>query len=214
MNEKIQELFARVIENFGPPPDKRGIMPELKWIFDIFLFYRDNKPAITDQDFQSGDPSLNVQMNFYIDERCEHLMDSANVIYGLDHKQFLEMLSSYIKTGQVEHLPQLSPTEMERKSAIIKATKMTNELSEHFEHIPGDRDLYKKVATDFYRDKAHGKDYCLICGDTSDETTLITIVNSDEENKKLCKDCMNNQRSMYGIKFSKIKQNRSYIIHK
>ena len=73
-----------------------------------------------------------------------------------------------------------------------------------------EKDIYQNLIQEQNADI----DHCTICGDSCEDTILIYICNFDNSNKFLCKDCMELQTTMYGVKFSIIINNRACIMKK
>ena len=208
INIKIQALIDKMVVKFGPPPE-HGIYPELKWIFDVWNFYNDNCPQI--RSFHDED---NIQMAFYVGERRHHMVEQAQIVYGLSAEKFFTMLKIYDETGNIEKIPMFSETEMKKQIDLIEAVKHTEEITEYLRDNPHEHEILKETKKKYFEEHSNGEPFCLVCGDTSDQCPLITIVNSDDDNKLICEECMKNQTKLFGLKFSKIKQNRSFILNK
>jgi len=207
LNNWIVKLNNDMVLKFGEPPKERGIMPSLKQLFDSYLFYNENKPEI--KDFED---IITINMSMYIGERMQHIVESADIVYAIEPKNFFELLKKYIETSIVEDIPKLTKNEMDKRIQKKEIEKITNDIN-NINNNPKSKQTIRNLITNKHNEHNKGKEYCLICGDNNEETSLIMIVNSNESNKNLCIDCMNHQKSVFGVKFSKIKNNKSYMMN-
>jgi hypothetical protein len=114
--------------------------------------------------------------------------ESAGNLYGLTKKQFMDELTNYIDTGNI-----------------------INDVPPNIENaapIKFNQQEFRKATEEYYKEKHGNKPHCTICGDTKDENILIKIKNAD---KILCKECIDLQKNMHGVKFSKIINNNGKL---
>lgn len=143
-------------------------------------------------------------MNFYIDERCEHLDDSANAIYNLSNEQFHNIIFKYINTKEIPNIKQNTREIIEKRGTIINSIKQKNKNLDL-------KNEYRNIITELHEKHNNKQPYCAICGDTNDMTKLIEIINHDHNNKNICIECMEYQKNS-GTKFSVVKNNKSKIL--
>ena len=98
-NNEIEKLNNKMIEKLGEPPKIRGIYPDIKKIFDVWLFYKDNHPEIKDFTVR-----LNMNLAMFMGDAQQHVTDQAYVIYNIDYKQFFEYLSDYVENNKIPEL--------------------------------------------------------------------------------------------------------------
>lgn len=206
-NNEIEKLNNKMIEKFGEPPKIRGVYPDIKRIFDVWIFYKNNYPEI--KDFTDH---LNMNLAMFVGKAQQHIKDQAYVIYNIDHEHFFEYLLNYVENNKIPELSKNDEKKMEERIAELKLKKMHSEMEQMFERDPSNREDFREYMMSENKKRSNGKNHCVICGDTEDKIKLIIISNLDYDNKHLCADCFNNQKRQ-GSKFSKIKNGESYMMN-
>lgn len=190
---ETRKICENFVVKFGQPPI-HGIFPSLKLIFDMWIFFFNLKEKYQIKDF---DDEFNINMNFYIDERLEFGRKQSYIVYGIDQDTFYDKLNKYRENGTIDNNNQSNDKEMEERIHELEENEV--------------RDKFRDECTKLYKDTNKDKDFCVICGDTD---KLITVVNYDhKENSKLCNDCIQCQKNVHKVKFSKIKNGKTYIMH-
>ena len=190
MNKLEQEtkiIYDLYVQKFGPP-DKRGTFSSLKELCEIYTFWNNLREKYQITDFND---EFNIQMSFYIGERSEHTINTSYILFGLSAGEFLNIVSEYTTNKIVPNITCDSIDEMNERIRLKKQDEIRNAM------------------TDVYSEKNGDKPFCIICGDTE---SLIHIVNHEQKgNHKLCRDCMRNQHSQFGVNFTKVKNGKAYI---
>ncbi len=209
VNKEILKLNQKMINKFGEPPETREIIPSLKWLLDVWLFYNDNKPQI-----KGFDDGLNINISMYVSQRIQHISESINIIYNLSGKEFYEILEKYTKTNEVPNMNRNSDEVICEKSEQLKKDKLLkkfDEIGQQIKENPSMKDDFMNALMNKHKEVNPTKKHCFICGDNEDEIKLIEIPNNKYENKNLCIDCMKLQKKQ-GTIFSKVKNDKAYIM--
>lgn len=204
-SNEIEKLNNKMIEKFGEPPKIRGILPDIKRIFDVWIFYQNNRPVIKD-----NTDRLNMNLFKFIEDAQQHIIEQAYVIYNIDHYKFMEYLFDYMKNNKIPELSKNDVNNMRKREEELQL-KNVHIMKQMFERDPSAQERFRDYVMSENKKRSNGKKHCAICGDTEDELKLIFITNSDYDNKYLCVDCFNIQKDQ-GANFSKVKNGKSHIM--
>lgn len=175
LQKKITNLNKKMIKEFGNPQNKTGI-PTLEWMIKAWLFYNENKPTI-----YNVNDKLNMDFLMCIEEMKEKIVESANIGYSVSETKFFEFVQQYqLNKSPITNPPLNSHENMIKRKELFSILKQRSQ----------------KINT-----KTTMLNSCHICGDTSNEIELVFILNSNQENKYICVDCIKCQEKL-GNKFT------------
>lgn len=220
IGHEVDLLNQKMVAKMGMPQNK-GEVPTLKVLCDAFIFYNENRREVKDPK-----DILNINMAMLIGDRMERILDSANVLYSLSERKFLETLKQYIDTKNVIELPLNSREVVEKRAKIIEGMKIAKETAmaksrEKLRAQPKassdqgqvtDTKLSNSQSPPQTARSIPEKKCCAVCQLPENSVKLIKVANSPETtNKMICLKCMNKQKTEHQIKYTQIKNDKVYL---
>lgn len=123
IGHEVDILNQKMVAKLGVPKDK-GEVPTLKVLCDAFIFYNENRREVKDPK-----DILNINMAMLIGDRMERILDTANVLYTLSERKFLEIVHQYVETKKIVELPLNSQEVVAKRAKIIEGMKIAKETA-------------------------------------------------------------------------------------
>jgi hypothetical protein len=88
----LKDLTKRFSIKFGPPPE-RGVLASKEQLFDIYIFYKDNKIKDIHSEYQAS-------YNLMICDMMDKIILTAQETLGLTKKQFISGITKFVRICQ------------------------------------------------------------------------------------------------------------------
>lgn len=232
IGHEVDLLNKKMIEKLGVPQNKDAV-PTLKVLCDAFIFYNENRREVKDPK-----DILNFNIAMLIGDRMERILDSANVLFSLSERKFLEIVNHYSSTQQINEPPMNSQEIVAKRAKIIEGMKNAKDASmakarekmrdeanrakqqalqdqsttvSNDSSVPPAQSMTMKKQPTSVRGIPKKK-HCNVCRVKDESVKLIKVVNSpNTTNKMICVDCLNNQKIDHQIRYTQIKNDKVYL---